>query len=191
MHHPAIVMIDHDMSTNLLQNILSMVSDLASDSNSSASSTPYPDTTALANRLDSSELGTGWTVIASNDPNTWLDIPDFDIGTFARFRFDRRTYVIWRFSPSGCSTNVLYQSDTLMMNGSKSDNHASEQSCRTYRYWSQQEIENLKLGVTMFGNDWNAILNEFDFADRSTVHLRQKWRNISSKSETSINSQSR
>ncbi len=47
------------------------------------------------------------------------------------------------------------------------------------RKWTQEEIEQLESGVEEFGEgQWAKILLSRDFNDRTSIDLKDKWRNM-------------
>eukprot|EP00122_Pirum_gemmata_P010678 Pgem_evm1s9880 len=55
-----------------------------------------------------------------------------------------------------------------------------DQKPQSTRFWTPDEIENLKEGYKKYGARWTSILNdpEFSFNDRSVATLCSKWRQI-------------
>lgn len=50
---------------------------------------------------------------------------------------------------------------------------------RKRKRWSEQEIDNLYEGIARFGfGNWSDILNHYNFDERNSLDLRDKWRNI-------------
>ena len=47
------------------------------------------------------------------------------------------------------------------------------------KFWSEEEIDFLQQGVEKFGiGNWSEILKHYDFDGRTSVNLKDKWRNI-------------
>jgi hypothetical protein len=47
------------------------------------------------------------------------------------------------------------------------------------QFWSEEEVQNLKAGVARFGaGKWKTILSFYNFNNRTTVDLKDKWRNL-------------
>ncbi len=54
-----------------------------------------------------------------------------------------------------------------------------KKSRRTPRRWTEQEVENLKKGHARFGHgSWAKIRANYKFNDRTSVDLKDKWRNL-------------
>ncbi|CEP01966.1 Myb-like DNA-binding domain containing protein [Plasmodiophora brassicae] len=162
LDRPDISVIEHDMDSDDLEIALAIVE----------SDCECPE--VLTERLADAGLGCGWTAITADDPNLLVDIADYDVGTFARLRINRRTFIIWRFTPTATADQLK-----AAKWAAKQEEAGEASLSRSYRYWSSEEMENLRLGHDRFGNNWARILSEYKFDHRSAVHLRQKWRNMS------------
>ena len=50
---------------------------------------------------------------------------------------------------------------------------------RRNKRWSDEEIEHLLLGLMKYGlSSWTTICQRWNFEDRTTVDLKDKWRNL-------------
>eukprot|EP00762_Andalucia_godoyi_P006048 ANDGO_00359.mRNA.1 hypothetical protein len=59
------------------------------------------------------------------------------------------------------------------------DDDSLQRVLKRRRKFTEQEIANLLDGVARFGKgNWRAILDTYEFLDRSTVDLKDKWRNL-------------
>lgn len=127
----------------------------------------------------------GWFVLRSIDQELACDIAEYDVGTYMRFRLDHKfLYVVFRRHDPRLAPSASPSDDDLVSIESHDSNnsllklqqHFDEQSesaspqhvrRRNAMRWTANDLDNLRSGVTKFGKDWQAILDNFDFRGRN------------------------